>query len=132
LRSLDGSSTTETGFELLICFLYSSKCGLSLIPPPPASLSWELDLFDGQFSDIEGEILNSLLIFSPDSTARDTKIFAYQAIGLLASRMPNLFRHDIFLNFRGSRFSCVLMNDFLQLYFTAAIKPTWLYDSLLL
>ncbi|PAN41168.1 hypothetical protein PAHAL_8G022100 [Panicum hallii] len=26
-----------------------------------------------------------------DSTARDTKIFAYQAIGLLASRMPNLF-----------------------------------------
>ncbi|XP_044946462.1 proteasome adapter and scaffold protein ECM29 isoform X2 [Hordeum vulgare subsp. vulgare] len=26
-----------------------------------------------------------------DSTARDVKIFAYQAIGLLASRMPNLF-----------------------------------------
>ncbi|XP_021317325.1 proteasome-associated protein ECM29 homolog isoform X3 [Sorghum bicolor] len=26
-----------------------------------------------------------------DSTGRDTKIFAYQAIGLLASRMPNLF-----------------------------------------
>ncbi|CAN6357538.1 unnamed protein product [Urochloa humidicola] len=26
-----------------------------------------------------------------DSTARDTKIFAYQAIGLLASRMPNFF-----------------------------------------
>ncbi|KAF8664644.1 hypothetical protein HU200_054353 [Digitaria exilis] len=26
-----------------------------------------------------------------DSTGRDTKLFAYQAIGLLASRMPNLF-----------------------------------------
>jgi len=119
-------------FELLICFFYSSKCGLSLIPPLPHQLLGSRIFFMTKFLILNGEILNSSLIFSPDSTGRDTKIFAYQAIGLLASRMPNLFRHDIFLNFHGSPFICVLMNDFLQLYFTAAIKPTWLYDSLLL
>jgi hypothetical protein len=28
-----------------------------------------------------------------DAAGRDLKVFAYQAIGLLASRLPNLFRY---------------------------------------
>nr|CAB3489010.1 unnamed protein product [Digitaria exilis] len=47
-----------------------------------------------------------------DSTGRDTKLFAYQAIGLLASRMPSLFRHDFFLKLCSLLFICVIMNDF--------------------
>lgn len=33
----------------------------------------------------------------PDATAGDVKSFAFQAIGLLASRLPNLFRHAFML-----------------------------------
>ena len=69
----------------------------------------------------------------PDSTGRDTKIFAYQAIGLLASRMPNLFRHDIFLKLSWLLFHlCYIKEWHFYLYYIAVIKLTWLYDSLLL
>lgn len=30
-----------------------------------------------------------------DTAGRDLKVFAYQAIGLLASRLPSLFRYEI-------------------------------------
>ncbi|CAI9106154.1 OLC1v1005230C2 [Oldenlandia corymbosa var. corymbosa] len=39
--------------------------------------------------------LDSSATSESDATVRDTKNFAYQAIGLLARRMPQLFRHKI-------------------------------------
>lgn len=41
-------------------------------------------------------ILLKLISCSPEAVPKDVKIFAYQAIGLLASRMPHLFRQVLF------------------------------------
>jgi len=37
-------------------------------------------------------VLNSILSIDSDATAREVKTYAFQSIGLLAQRMPHLFR----------------------------------------
>lgn len=65
LRSLDGNMYAETG-------RYSPFSNISL------SEKWRLKCCD--------------FIFLLDVTNRDVKAFAFQAIGLLAERLPSLFR----------------------------------------
>ncbi|KAF7058005.1 hypothetical protein CFC21_065146 [Triticum aestivum] len=77
-----GSGTTsrlkQLGMEFTVwVFKHAVMDQLKLIGP--VILSGILRSLDGSSST------------EADSTARDVKIFAYQAIGLLASRMPNLF-----------------------------------------
>lgn len=82
LKSLDTVSSSESGL-LPMQWTLLNFCSFA-----PFTIRWKWQNFN---------LIDIVHWIYPDVTVRDSKTFAYQAIGLLSQRMPQLFRFNIFL-----------------------------------